>query len=102
MKKISKLKLNLLSDANLRDREMNGLKGGNTVCYCSCYFSSQPGGASSADNMNTNHASGYHSPQGCAQYAVDDSGFDIECTDCNALNPGWKADNPYLPHIYSA
>ena len=48
MKKLSKLKLNQLSDANLRDREMNGLRGGGN-CYCSCYYANN-GGFSSSDN----------------------------------------------------
>ena len=43
MKKISKLKLHVLSEATLQDREMNGLRGGEHCCTCSCYWYGQGG-----------------------------------------------------------
>lgn len=39
MKKLSKLKLNQLSKAELEKRQLNALRGGNECfsCVCSCY-----------------------------------------------------------------
>jgi natural product precursor len=54
MKKLEKLKLNALSEANLLDREMNGLRGGERFCTCSCYYEGK-GGSSSGDNRNANY-----------------------------------------------
>lgn len=56
MKKLSKLKLNALSDANLQDREMNTLKGGNISrsCGCGCH-----GSSSEQDNAQQNSNYGY-------------------------------------------
>ena len=36
--KLKKLKLNALSEAVLKDKEMNALKGGDSCCTCSCYY----------------------------------------------------------------
>jgi natural product precursor len=52
MKKIGKLKINVLSETNLQDREMNRLKGGLRECTCSCYYGS---GSSALDNRNANY-----------------------------------------------
>ncbi|MDD4697511.1 MAG: TIGR04149 family rSAM-modified RiPP [Fermentimonas sp.] len=72
MKTISKLKLNVLSEENLLEREMNALKGGND-CSCSCYYTGS-GGSTSASNRNENYISGYTSPVGCNQYLLYDYG----------------------------
>jgi len=86
MKKIGKLKLNQLSEANLRDREMNGLKGG-VYCTCSCYYSGN-GGSSSTSNMNANYGngSGTKSNEGCNQYLKMD-GYYFTGTGGDASNP---------------
>ena len=34
--KLQKLKLHKLSEASLKDKEMNALIGGYSGCYCSC------------------------------------------------------------------
>jgi natural product precursor len=76
MKKLSKLKLNVLSDANLLDREMNILRGGDHSCTCSCYYANN-GGSSSSDNSkaNYNSATQNYSSQGnnCTMYGCNDS-----------------------------
>ena len=83
MKKLSKLKLNQLSDANLRDREMNGLRGGGT-CACSCYYENS-GGSSSSSNRDANcntGPTGIGSPVGCNQYQVVESYYYHYCGTC--------------------
>lgn len=86
MKKLSKLKLNQLSDANLRDREMNGLRGGNT-CTCSCLYAYPGGsGSSSSSNMDANYniGSGGYSTSGCNQYMETGNGsvYTLYCPNC--------------------
>ena len=41
--KLKKLKLNALSEAGLKDKEMNALKGGYLGCRCSCYWADRSG-----------------------------------------------------------
>ena len=76
MKKLEKLKLNVLSEANLLDREMSLLKGGDWSCTCSCYWANN-GGSSSSDNSRANYSSSTnnHSNQGnnCYVYGCNDS-----------------------------
>jgi natural product precursor len=60
MKKLKKLKLNVLSEANLRDKEMNGLKGGGNQCGCSCAYANN-GGSCTGDNLVANSKGGYTS-----------------------------------------
>ena len=92
MKKLSKLKLNMLSDANLRDKEMNGLRGGGN-CYCSCYYANS-GGSSSDANMGANYdKSGtgqpdVYSTSGCNAYFAGGSGS-MYCSNCNESNSGY-------------
>lgn len=62
MKKLSKIKLSQLNKAELGEREMNRLLGGDRCCLCSCAGPSGP-----VDNFNANVAggvSGLHSPGG--------------------------------------
>ena len=68
--KLKKLKLNALSEAVLKDKEMNALKGGDSCCTCSCYYEKEPGGSYTMDNMGANHDSpnGGTSLNGCNQY----------------------------------
>jgi natural product precursor len=83
MKKLTKLKLNVLSDANLQEREMNRLKGGNT-CGCSCYYEGTSKGSSSSDNRDANRDTGSASPVGCNQYQVIDQYTNVYCSSCTA------------------
>jgi natural product precursor len=75
MKAISKLKLNVLSQANLLEREMNALKGGAHCCTCSCYYANS-GGSSSEDNAAANYriAPGAGSTTGDNEYAYSGGG----------------------------
>jgi natural product precursor len=53
MKKLSKLKLNVLSNTNLLEREMNSLRGGEKrFCSCACAYADE--GFSSSDNRSAN------------------------------------------------
>ncbi|RGX80594.1 TIGR04149 family rSAM-modified RiPP [Bacteroides stercorirosoris] len=83
--RLKKLKLNALSEAGLKDKEMNALKGGN-CCTCSCYWEGKPGGSSSSDNSSANvniGDNGGHSSEGCNQYF-----------ECNDSNDEWPFPNP--------
>lgn len=57
MKKLSRIKLNSLSQADLADREMNALRGG-TNCGCGCDR------VAKAVNHSANEDGDYHSPGG--------------------------------------
>ena len=74
--KLKILKLNQLLEDNLNNREMNSLKGGGNLCFCSCYWADQ-GGSSIANNRSANYHSdsgdGYLSQHGCNNY--------MKCTD---------------------
>jgi natural product precursor len=78
MKKLSKLKLNVLSENNLLEREMNVLRGGEHCCTCSCYWANS-GGSSSSDNSRANYKipslGGGYSKQGdnCYMYCCNDT-----------------------------
>lgn len=86
--KLRKIKLSDLSDAGLRDRELNALRGGYLGCKCSCYWSDK-GGSSSDDNMSANYHLGdnAHSKDGCNQYWSVGSGS-LTCNTCNESNSG--------------
>jgi natural product precursor len=56
MKKLGKLKLNVLSENNLLEREMNVLRGGR-FCTCACAYANK-GGSSSSDNRSANYGIG--------------------------------------------
>jgi natural product precursor len=68
MKKISKLRLNLLNEQDLEDKQMNSLKGGGGECFCSCYYANS-GGSTSSANRSANANYGYYSGSGCNQYS---------------------------------
>jgi natural product precursor len=73
MKKLEKLRLNVLNEQDLKEKQMNSLRGG-TVCFCSCYYANY-GGSSSEDNRNANHNIGgdmAYSVNGCNQYVYND------------------------------
>jgi natural product precursor len=77
MKKLKYLKLNVLSETNLRNREMDRLRGGDWSCTGSCYWANN-GGSSSYNNTiaNYNDSNGYNkSLQGnnCYMYGCNDT-----------------------------
>ena len=43
MKTLKKIKLNGLNDAELRDREMDALNGGDRTCGCGCNYEGSGG-----------------------------------------------------------
>ncbi|GAA6339868.1 hypothetical protein I090019C5_11060 [Phocaeicola massiliensis] len=53
MKTLKKIKLNGLNDAELRDREMDALNGGNRACGCGCNYEGS-GGSTTDNNGNAN------------------------------------------------
>jgi natural product precursor len=77
MKKLSKLKLNVLSDINMRNREMNLVRGGNASDCCGCGCN---GSSSTYQNGNANSSYGYGQSYGgnkvCA-YWYDSNGNGI-------------------------
>lgn len=77
MKKLSKIKLNHLNDDELKNREMNNLRGGDRACGCGCNYEDK-GGSTTMYNGKANVAvgdNGGHSPGGSKKcYAqVEDS-----------------------------
>lgn len=69
---MKKLKLTTLSEAILKVKETNAIKGGN-ICNCSCYLEGK-GGSPVNDNRNANYEREFHSVHGCNQYFK----YDIE------------------------
>jgi natural product precursor len=67
MKKLAKLKLNVLNEHDLIEKQMNSLKGGTGACYCSCYWENNTG-SSTADNKSANAGYGYSSQHGVSFY----------------------------------
>ena len=61
--KLKALKLNTVSKAELRNREMNKLLGGSSCCVCGCNYE-HSGGSSQVTNGNANHRGGLWSPGG--------------------------------------
>ena len=51
MKTLKKIKLNGLNDAELRDREMDALNGGDRTCGCGCNY--EGSGGSTTHNNGT-------------------------------------------------
>ena len=89
MKKLSKLKLNQLSQAQLDEHEMNVLKGGGTPgdCCCACKYVNY-GGSSSADNDAANNAEGKRSPgYDCYDYVAPKNTSGLECVTHMQVNP---------------
>lgn len=57
MRTLKKLKLSQLSDTEMKEREMNMLKGGTfgyEKCSCGCVYEGKPGGSTEATNEKTN------------------------------------------------
>lgn len=69
---MQKLKLTTLSEAIVKAKGSNAIRGGN-ICNCSCYWEGK-GGATLNDNMNANYALNTHSQHGCNQYMKFDTG----------------------------
>lgn len=57
MKKLSKIKLNHLNDDELKNREMNNLRGGDRACGCGCNYEDK-GGSTTMYNGLANIAVG--------------------------------------------
>jgi natural product precursor len=85
MKKLQKLRLRVLNEQNLAEKQMNSLRGGLRTCYCSCYWANQ-GGFSYSSNSSANYSigSGGYSTEGCNQYAYQEgeNGYGW-CPNCN-------------------
>lgn len=80
--KLKKLKLSTLSETIMKDKEMNGLKGGNS-CGCSCYWEGQ-GGSSVDDNAEANYTLGNgESKNGCNEFSY---------------SPEWGVEGHNVPH----
>ena len=76
--KLSKLKLNQLSESDLNEREMVRILGGGTpgCCQCGCNYAGEPGGSSTSSNSSANDANGYTSDPGvhpCCDYGSQNS-----------------------------
>ncbi|TGY28146.1 TIGR04149 family rSAM-modified RiPP [Bacteroides caecimuris] len=84
--KLQKLKLHKLSEASLKDKEMNALIGGYSGCYCSCYWEGQ-GGSSTDDNMHANYNNGSYSTHGCNGHWMGGYGY-MDCLSCNESHSG--------------
>ena len=68
MKTLKKIKLNGLNDAELRDREMDALNGGDRTCGCGCNYEGS-GGSTTHNNGTANYKigpSGGNSTGGCS------------------------------------
>lgn len=57
MKKLGKIKLDQLNKAELSEKELNRLLGGENCCLCACAGPSGP-----VDNFNANVAGSLYSP----------------------------------------
>lgn len=64
---MQKLKLTTLSEAIVKAKESNAIRGGN-FCQCSCYWEGTKGGSSTDDNRSANYDLGTTSEHGCNQY----------------------------------
>ena len=51
MKTLKKIKLNGLNDAELRDREMDALNGGDRTCGCGCNYEGSGGSTAQFENL---------------------------------------------------
>jgi natural product precursor len=78
MTKLSKLRLHLLKEQDLEEKQMNALRGGAT---CSCYWGNY-GGSSSSANSEANYGAGICS---CSCY-YENSGGASSSSNKNANN----------------
>lgn len=69
-----KLKLTTLSEAILKNKEFQAVRGGQ-LCTCSCFWQGTEEGASIEDNTNANYKEGGRSQHGCNQYMLWDGKF---------------------------
>jgi natural product precursor len=76
MKKLGKLKLNVLNEQSLEQKQMNELRGGEHCCTCSCYWANNEGSSSGSNrDANYNSPTQSYSNQGsnCYWYCCNDS-----------------------------
>lgn len=89
MKKLSLLKLNKLGEAQLLEREMNRLRGGDGFnCGCGCHYE-YSGGSSAKDNQDAN---AHKSPGGAvsyggSKYCYHSDGREIPFVKADSFNP---------------
>jgi natural product precursor len=87
MKKLAKLRLNVLREQDLAEKQMNALRGGG-MCNCSCYYANSGGSSINANMMANYNAAGdsghYYSTNGCNQYGYD--GGMVCCPNCDEAN----------------
>ena len=67
MKTLKKIKLNGLNDAELRDREMDALNGGDRTCGCGCNYEGS-GGSTTHNNGTANYKIGPSGGNSTAQF----------------------------------
>lgn len=70
--KIKRFKLNAISAETLQQKEMSTIMGGEFICGCGCLFEGQPGGSTTAANMNANKSSHLWSDYNLYAYDPDD------------------------------
>jgi natural product precursor len=70
---MKKIKLNILAQNAMKEREMNHIKGGN-FCGCGCNYAGTSGGSSISSNMNANYDGNLTSPGGIKIFR-DDKGY---------------------------
>jgi natural product precursor len=87
MKKLKCLKLNQLSNANLLEREMNGLRGGECTCGCGCLYANS-GGSSTSSNTSANISGGYFSDVNYYIYCDGETVYDSDGIEYNGSNAG--------------
>lgn len=89
MKKLSLLKLNKLGEAQLLEREMNRLRGGNGFnCGCGCHYEGKGGGSSTRDNIDANaKKDGGAVSYGGSRYCYHSDGYNLPFEQVPSFNP---------------
>lgn len=89
MKKLSLLKLNKLGEAQLLEREMNRLRGGDGYnCGCGCHYE-YSGGSSAKDNQDANAHKGPGGAvsYGGSKYCYHSDGEELPFKEAPSFNP---------------
>ncbi|MDR2651855.1 MAG: TIGR04149 family rSAM-modified RiPP [Prevotellaceae bacterium] len=97
-KEFKKLRLGILREQYLEEKQMNTLKGGARVCSYSCYWENNTSSSELA-NRNANYNlgdSGGYSTDGCNQhYVATDYYGTVYTWDCDSCT-----DSPSTPAYY--
>ena len=80
-RKIDDLTINKL----MKPKQMNQVRGGASICTCSCYWEGNTGSTVSA-NMNANSSYGIPSRHGCNQYVKINDDIEGYCPTCDESN----------------